>query len=71
MLAKESLQLAKAKAGFGKITRVRDMLRSLFKPRYAGKQVILPSREVRDAIRDKEETVREICEMLRWSISHR
>ncbi len=71
MLAKPSIRLAAGKAGFGKTIRVFDMLRCLFKMLFAGKQMKLPSREVRDAIRDKEDTVREICEMMRWSIFHR
>ncbi len=71
MLAKPPIRLAAGKAGFGNMIRVFDMLRCLFKMLFAGKQIKPPSREVRNAIRDKEETEREICEMIRWNIFNR
>jgi hypothetical protein len=71
MLAKPLVHLALCKAYSNKIIRVRNFLFRLCKPLITKKQIVLPSREVHDAIHNKEETIREICEMMRWSIYHR
>lgn len=71
MLAKPLVHLAISKADSNNMIRVRSFLFHSCKPLFTKKQIVLPSREVRDAIRNKEDTIREICEMMRWGMYHR